>query len=174
MKPAIRYRGRKPAHARDPLAVRPAERRAAAEPRIPLRIPRGLIVDLVERRKRYRRRYDAMERMHFATIEKAMPYLVRLLAEFPIAGELDVSATWAGWLALVEFAMRVKAFELARRVIPVLSKSKYHAEAEEQPTVDESALPIAAADFSAPDAAPDAGANCGVEAETTKSVTQTA
>lgn len=145
----IRYRGRKPAHARDPLAFRPAEVRAACEPRIPIKLPRGVIVDIGWRWKRYTRRHDRVETKFLPAVQRAMPYLDRLLNEFPIAGELDVEATWAGWLALVEFALRVKATELATRVIPILSKSKYDAEAVEQPTVDETAMDLAAASFPA-------------------------
>lgn len=147
----LKYRGRKPAHARDPLAFRPAELRAAAEPRIPIRIPRSLIVDIGQRWRRYVRRHDRVETKFLPAVELAMPYLAGLLQEFPIAGELDVNATWAGWLSLVEFALRVKATELATRVIPVLSQSKYDTEAVEQPTVDETALEMAAASFPQPE-----------------------
>lgn len=138
MTPQLKYRGRKPRHARDPLAVRPAECRAATEPRIPLVIPRGVILDLLARWKRYRRTNSVNEGRFLPVVIRAMPYLDRVAnKELPIAGELPLEATWTGWLMLVEFAMAVKATEFATRVIPILSRQKYHAEAEDEPRTDE-------------------------------------
>ena len=146
----LKYRGRKPRHARDPLAVRPAERRAASEPRIAIRLPRGVLVDLLGRWSRYRRSHDAHEAHFLPTVERAVPYLDRLVNhEFPIAGEIDVQATWTGWTWLVNFALRVKAREFGTRVIPILSQRKYHSEAEEEPSTDEFSTPAALEEFAA-------------------------
>lgn len=134
----IRYRGRKPKHARDPLAIRPAEQRAALEPRIPIKLPRGVVTDLIQRWRNFRRGQGGnLERLWLPTVEKAIPYFERVARQFPIAGELDLEGTWAGWNALLNFALAVRASEFGVRVTPIISQAKYDSEAAERPSTDE-------------------------------------